>query len=110
MKDKILYAFLLFTFYSLKAQNLILNPSFSEVNEKKNQNSLYTLRPGNASDVKNWYLPIYINYKKYASDPSELYYSTFYHSSKDSNFIKIKRYMEAESKCLRKIMVMFILE
>lgn len=45
------------------SQNLIANPSFSEVVAKKDSNQFYKILAGNLSEVKHWHLPGYINYQ-----------------------------------------------
>ena len=79
-------------------QNLIANPSFSEVFPKKDSSSFYTIFPGARSQVKNWYLPEYIDYKLATKGSnSPLYSSTYYYSSRDKEgVIKKKLYSNSD--------------
>lgn len=81
------------------SQNLISNPSFSDVYSIKDTLKEHRLLPGKLSDVKDWYLPTYINYKKHllVSQFSSLYGSTYYMSSRDKNiFIKNRYFTNSE--------------
>lgn len=87
---------ILFSFISIfnKAQNLILNPTFSEVKLRSDTTKPYKILPGNQSNVKNWYLPNFINYNIIVSRlGQEKYSSTKYFSSRNKSYItRNKRY------------------
>jgi hypothetical protein len=81
------------------SQNLISNPSFSEVKTLKDTLKPHYLLPGNLSEVKSWYLPTYIDYKKhhFQTQFNSLYGSTYYMSSRDKDiFIRAKYYTNGE--------------
>lgn len=91
----------LFLFFILKlnSQNLISNSSFSNVKEKKNKDVQYQLLPGELSDIKHWYLPEFINYRKHhlVSQFTSLYGSTYYFTSRDKDlFIKNRQYTNSD--------------
>lgn len=79
-------AFILFTicFNILRSQNLILNPSFSEVYTKSNSPESYTLAELGRSHVKEWYIPEYID-QKYVKKKTnhEMDYFVKYYTSRD---------------------------
>lgn len=66
-----------------QAQNLILNPSFSDVKEKNNKNKPYKISTITQSDVKNWYVPAYI----YNLNIKFPYKFAYYYSSRDKVLI-----------------------
>ncbi len=81
------------------SQNLITNPSFSDVKMRKDTSKQHKLLPGNLSDVTSWYLPTYINYKKHylQTQFNSLYGSTYYMSSRDKDIlIRAKYYTNGE--------------
>lgn len=96
---RLIWFYILICFGKLNSQNLISNSSFSEVNIRKNNNIQYQLLPGKLSDIKGWYLPTYINYKKHhlVSQFTSLYGYTYYFTSRDKDiFLNEKHYSNSE--------------
>lgn len=65
------------------AQNLVLNSSFSETKPKADSTLFYEILPGEFSQVKHWYLPDYINYKKEEKEYGSMYGNISFYSSND---------------------------
>lgn len=81
------------------SQNLISNSSFSDVNTRKDSSRQFLLLPEKQSEVKDWYLPAYINYRKHhlESQFTSLYSYTYYLTSRDKDiFIKNRHYLNTE--------------
>jgi len=100
MRNNIFYTFIFIScLLRLNSQDLISNSSFSDVYIRKDSTTIHQLLPGKLSDVKDWYLPTFINYKKHhlVSQFTSLYSFTYYYTSRDKEFfIKNKYYTNSD--------------
>lgn len=83
--------------YFTIGQNLISNYSFSEVYTKRDSLRPYVISYKMKSNIKDWYLPQYINYKTDPNSFNGLYSMTTYFTCRDKELmIRNKRYTNAE--------------
>lgn len=83
LKIKLVLAFCI---GKMEGQNLILNSSFSDVKPKHDSGSFYAILPGIQSEVNNWYLPDYIDYRpKGRYDYGLPYPYTYYYTNRDKS-------------------------
>jgi hypothetical protein len=78
-------------------QNLISNSSFSDITLKKDSNEFYKILPGILSNLKHWYLPEYINYKKATQHLNSILYSSISYKTSRDNDLVIKKKAYANS-------------
>jgi hypothetical protein len=84
MKLKVIFLFLILPSVLLNCQNLIKNPSFTYVTVENTYPKIHSILPEEESEVSDWYLPKYLDFKLDCDNLNEKYRQTIYYSSRDA--------------------------